>query len=565
MHGHGHPELAKKLNDKIPKTVDKMFERVKAFIKGEVAIGSAEMVRPYQGDKEYVRPAWSEVPEKARNKGGPREARRNMGVYTPYPIKDTFTLLIKTLKKILSMESVSFPEPPPLIRTPEKQNLNKFCDYHGDRGKKRYEGHKHDKGRRKSQETFRRRKKGTKIVEGGAVVPTRRANVQDKETSNLKNKKLLRKKDDGKALSQSKRAKRKNTLGGSCNKRKSNHNLIHEVKETLRKLKRVNIKIDPIMSSFGVKEGKFLSHMVTEEGIRVDPERIKAITLSPTPRSPNQIRSLFLQLTTISKFIPKLVGLKHPIREARTRMETAKESGWTNEVEEALRRIKRKLGKLYCTDELSDLYTVCQKVLSYDESKSKKVSEHEFMTFFRQDKETSTSTMFLYYFLDYDSEMTKKLFAGYTGIKVKQFRETQLLHMGNVKKSVVERTRHKRQYARRMKERQVQSRESKVVSSKALDASLVVTECSGTKSDEHITSSSSGTHIIQVVDADITPVNDQVPSTKVHLISPHNVLDNEQQHIDQSESSYDTYLLEKGDSNSTHDLTNMSHRGGEID
>ncbi|GJS97903.1 hypothetical protein Tco_0819073 [Tanacetum coccineum] len=32
------------------------------------------------------------------------------------------------------MESVSFPEPPPLIGTPKKQNLNKLCDYHGDRG-----------------------------------------------------------------------------------------------------------------------------------------------------------------------------------------------------------------------------------------------------------------------------------------------------------------------------------------------------------------------------------------------------------------------------------------------
>ncbi|GJV18657.1 hypothetical protein Tco_1367677 [Tanacetum coccineum] len=37
MHGHGHPELTKKLNDKIPKTVDEMFERVRAFIRGEVA------------------------------------------------------------------------------------------------------------------------------------------------------------------------------------------------------------------------------------------------------------------------------------------------------------------------------------------------------------------------------------------------------------------------------------------------------------------------------------------------------------------------------------------------
>ncbi|GKC08661.1 hypothetical protein Tco_1000271 [Tanacetum coccineum] len=106
--------------------------------------------------------------------------------------------------------------------------------------------------------------------------------------------------------------------------------------------------------------------------------------------------------------------------------------------------------------------------------------------------------------------------------------------MGNVKKSLAERTRHKRQYDRRMNERQMQSRESKVVSSKALDASLVVTECGGTKSDEHITSSSSGTYITHAVDADIRPVNDQVPFVEV-------------------------------ESNTTPDSTNMCHRGGEID
>ncbi|GJT91792.1 reverse transcriptase domain-containing protein [Tanacetum coccineum] len=54
MHGHGRPELAKKLNDKIPKTVDEMFERVRAFIRGEVVDGSEEMVRPPQGDKEIL-------------------------------------------------------------------------------------------------------------------------------------------------------------------------------------------------------------------------------------------------------------------------------------------------------------------------------------------------------------------------------------------------------------------------------------------------------------------------------------------------------------------------------
>nr|GFA89535.1 protein NYNRIN-like [Tanacetum cinerariifolium] len=38
-------------------------------------------------------------------------------------------------------------------------------------------------------------------------------------------------------------------------KRKSERHLIQDVEETLRKLKRLNIKIDPVMSSFRVKEG----------------------------------------------------------------------------------------------------------------------------------------------------------------------------------------------------------------------------------------------------------------------------------------------------------------------
>nr|GEU70761.1 hypothetical protein [Tanacetum cinerariifolium] len=47
--------------------------------------------------------------------------------------------------------------------------------------------------------------------------------------------------------------------------------------------------------------------------------------------------------------------------------------------------------------------------------------------------------------------------------------------------------------------------------------------------------------------------------------SYHNVLANEQQHTDQSEPIYDTYLLEKVDRNTSPGLTNMSHMGGEID
>nr|GEU58258.1 integrase, catalytic region, zinc finger, CCHC-type, peptidase aspartic, catalytic [Tanacetum cinerariifolium] len=66
-------------------------------------------------------------------------------------------------------------------------------------------------------------------------------------------------------------------------------------------------------------------------------------------------------------------------------------------------------------------------------------------------------------------------------------------------------------------------------------------------------------------DADIKPVNDKEPMVEVQLTAQNNVLATEQHHFVQSEPIYDTYLLEKVDSNITPDSTNMSHRGGEID
>ncbi|GKF88370.1 hypothetical protein Tco_0259247, partial [Tanacetum coccineum] len=80
---------------------------------------------------------------------------------------------------------------------------------------------------------------------------------------------------------------------------------------------------------------------------------------------------------------------------------------------------------------------------------------------------------------------------------------------------------------------------------KALDAGLVITESSRTKSDKHDSSNNSRTYITHAVDADIRPVNDQVPFAEVQLTGQHNVLANEQQHTEQSEPIYDTYLLEK--------------------
>nr|GEW67505.1 reverse transcriptase domain-containing protein [Tanacetum cinerariifolium] len=117
---------------------------------------------------------------------------------------------------------------------------------------------------------------------------------------------------------------------------------------------------------------------------------------------------------------------------------------------------------------------------------------------------------------DYDNQMTEKYFDEYTRIKVKQLGK----HYSNT-----------------------WSKEGKVDSSKALDASLVVTECNTVESEnsnsEHAfnesvnessridtgkqdTSSSSENYVTHTVDADIRPANDQVPFAEIQLTAQHN-------------------------------------------
>ncbi|GJW95879.1 hypothetical protein Tco_0175551 [Tanacetum coccineum] len=89
--------------------------------------------------------------------------------------------------------------------------------------------------------------------------------------------------------------------------------------------------------------------------------------------------------------------------------------------------------------------------------------------------------------LDYDSQITDKYFVKYTRIEVKHFRDTLLQHMGNVKKSVAERT---------------------------LDNGLVVMESNGTESEVQDDNSRSGNDT-DVDDADIRPIYDEEPMAEI--------------------------------------------------
>ncbi|GJT22532.1 hypothetical protein Tco_0892469 [Tanacetum coccineum] len=209
--------------------------------------------------------------------------------------------------------------------------------------------------------------------------------------------------------------------------------------------------------------------------------------------------------------------------------------------------IKYKMSKAKerCMTYFQSLHSHLQ-VLSKEDLKGTHIEhgfKRAFMSLFGQDDDTFTSTMLLNVDqlqnqLNKDEFQEDGSMAAFwvinKQIEVKQFRDTLLQLMGNVKKSVAKRTRHQRQYDIRLNKRQMQTQKSKIDTGKALYADLVVTESNGTESKVQNDSSMSGNDT-NADDADIRPIYDKEPMVEVQLTAECNIFAIGQQHTEQPE------------------------------
>ena len=61
-------------------------------------------------------------------------------------------------------------------------------------------------------------------------------------------------------------------------------------------LEKYNLRLNPKKYIFGVTSGKLLGHIVSERGIEVDPDKIKAIQEMPVPKIEKDVRGFIGKL-----------------------------------------------------------------------------------------------------------------------------------------------------------------------------------------------------------------------------------------------------------------------------
>lgn len=87
---------------------------------------------------------------------------------------------------------------------------------------------------------------------------------------------------------------------------------IVRLKQVFQKLRESNLKIQLDKSEFLQKEVAFLGHIITTEGIKPNPDKIKAILQFPIPKTTKEIKSFLGLLGYYRKFIPNFAKITKP-------------------------------------------------------------------------------------------------------------------------------------------------------------------------------------------------------------------------------------------------------------
>ncbi|XP_061945039.1 uncharacterized protein LOC133669048 [Populus nigra] len=123
-------------------------------------------------------------------------------------------------------------------------------------------------------------------------------------------------------------------------KSKNGEDHVQVLRKLFDRLRKYQLKLNPAKCSFGVKSGKLLGFVISNKGIEVDPDKVKAIQAMTIPKTEKEVRGFLGRLNYIARFISQLTTTCEPI----FRLLRKKNPGtWDNDCQEAFDKIKQYL------------------------------------------------------------------------------------------------------------------------------------------------------------------------------------------------------------------------------
>ena len=96
-------------------------------------------------------------------------------------------------------------------------------------------------------------------------------------------------------------------------KSKTEEEYLVNLRNLFKRLCKYRLRLNPTKCTFRVKSGKLLDLIVSQKGIEVDPDTVKAILEMPKPRIEKQVWGFLGRLNYIARFISQLTATCEPL------------------------------------------------------------------------------------------------------------------------------------------------------------------------------------------------------------------------------------------------------------
>ncbi|GJU20533.1 reverse transcriptase domain-containing protein [Tanacetum coccineum] len=123
-------------------------------------------------------------------------------------------------------------------------------------------------------------------------------------------------------------------------KSRTEDEVVRDIEETFKTLRKINMKLNPKKCTFGVEEGMFLGYHVNTKGIKICPDKVDAILSLQSPKCLKDVHKLNGKLASLNRFLAKSAEKSLPFFKTLKKCTMKSDFLWTEEAEAAFRQMK---------------------------------------------------------------------------------------------------------------------------------------------------------------------------------------------------------------------------------
>ncbi|GBM75402.1 Transposon Ty3-I Gag-Pol polyprotein, partial [Araneus ventricosus] len=115
---------------------------------------------------------------------------------------------------------------------------------------------------------------------------------------------------------------------------------LNNLRKVFQRLQKANLKLSPKKCRFFQKEVTYLGHVISAEGVKTDPGKIKAVVDWPRPETVHDLRSFLGLCTYYRRFVKNFSTIARPLHKLT---EAKSNFNWTEECEKSFNSLKQAL------------------------------------------------------------------------------------------------------------------------------------------------------------------------------------------------------------------------------